>query len=65
MKKRIQVTAGKRAQKIVLRIARKTTAETGIPITVVDLLEATATEGINARLSKLFPKEKKLTSLRD
>lgn len=65
MKKRIQVTAGPKAQKLVLKIARKTTAETGIPVTVVDLLESTATLGINQMAAKLFPKEQLLTKLRD
>lgn len=65
MKKRIQVTAGPKAQNIVLKIARKTTLESGIPVTSVDVLEATATLGLNQTLAKLFPKEKPLATLRD
>jgi hypothetical protein len=65
MKKRIQVTAGPQAQKLVLKIARKTSLESGIPVTAVDILEATSTLGLNQMLAKLFPKEKALARLRD
>jgi hypothetical protein len=65
MKQRIQVTTGPQARKLVLRIARKITAETGVPVTVVDLLESTSTLGINQMAAKLFPREKAIAKLRD
>lgn len=65
MKKRIQVTAGPLAQKILLKVVRKTNLETNLSVTAVDTLEAAATLGLNQMVLKLLPKEKLIKSLRD
>lgn len=65
MKKRIQVSAGPKALKLVLKIARKTNLETGVAVTAVDVLEGASTMGINQMAARYFPKEKGLASLRE
>jgi hypothetical protein len=65
MKKRIQVTVGPSAAKLLVKVARKTNLETGLSVTAVDVLEAAATVGLNTMLPLRDRGGKALTKLRE
>ena len=65
MKKRIQITVGPQSQKLLLKVVRKTSLETGIPVTVVDALEGFAAVGLNQTVMKMLTGSKSVKSLRE